>query len=947
MFDFGNANDSQRRAISTTEGPVLIIAGPGTGKTYTLVQRTIYLIEEKGVKPEEIFIATFTEKAAKELITRITNELFIRNISVNINEMYIGTFHSLCLRIIKKYMEYTQLNKNYRLLDSIDQQYIVFREIDRFMNIYDIKNKTNEWYQYICELSNILTEELVDIEKMELDTDVEISKHAKLVKEYKLILSEKNLIDFSSIQKECFTLLRENENILKEIRNSIKYIMVDEYQDTNYVQEQIVFLLGSHNNICVVGDDDQSLYRFRGATIRNILEFTSKFKEVKCEKITLSMNYRSNSDIIDFYNKWMTTKDVSKFKLHKYRHIKEIEPYKKTKINSTCVVKLSGKDDQDEWHKKILEFINKLKDSGKIQDFNQLAFLFKSVSDKHVISLANFLERNHIHVYSPRSNMFFRREEVMKVLGCMILIIPKFRNHVEYLEKRRDEYPDDLSSYYMDCVKFSKNLIEEPKNIELKRFIQSHSEKHNTIDRRTDSYLGLLYRLFMYKPFCDILDTDTDVGIIESRAVRNLAKLTQILEKFEYFQNIDVLNNKSLPYNTVKMFNIYLNFLFGSGIGEYEDKEEYAPSGCVSFFTIHQSKGMEFPIVFVDSLDNIPRKTYKEIFKKVEGKYYDRKAFEPYDEIKYFDFWRLYYTAFSRAQDLLVLTCDENKKIPSKYFKKVYNELPMEDTINLEEFNFNIVKSVNLKSRFSFTSHITVYETCALQYKFYKEFEFMPVKQGGMLFGTLVHETIGDIHRAVLRNETEKITKENILRWLKNNRISLIKKEGIDLSERYIEVALKQILRYVEIQNGEWSTIQQAEVDVSLVRSDYIIEGKIDLVKFKNGTIELVDFKTEKKPDNINMKERLERYKRQLYIYAYLIEQRTGQKVSKMHLYYTGEENENPIISFEYIKSDIDRIVAEFDDTVHKILKKDFKRSSKDDKICSNCDFKYYCMGKK
>lgn len=111
MFDFGNANDGQRQAISTTEGPVLITAGPGTGKTYTLVQRAIYLIEERGVKPEDIFIATFTEKAAKELITRITNELASRNITVNVNEMYVGTFHSLCLRIIKDHLEYTRLKK--------------------------------------------------------------------------------------------------------------------------------------------------------------------------------------------------------------------------------------------------------------------------------------------------------------------------------------------------------------------------------------------------------------------------------------------------------------------------------------------------------------------------------------------------------------------------------------------------------------------------------------------------------------------------------------------------------------------------------------------------------------------------------------------------------------------------------------------------------------------
>lgn len=249
MFDFGNANDGQRQAISTTEGPVLITAGPGTGKTYTLVQRAIYLIEERGVKPEDIFIATFTEKAAKELITRITNELASRNITVNVNEMYVGTFHSLCLRIIKEHLEYTRLKKNYRLLDTFDQQYLVFRNIYKFRMLSGIENVMPKggawkWAQAICEFSNNLTEEVVDIDAMLGDHDMEISVIAKVVNTYQAMLDEENLIDFSAIQTECYRLLTENKDILEDLRNSIKYIMVDEYQDTNYIQEQIIFLLG-------------------------------------------------------------------------------------------------------------------------------------------------------------------------------------------------------------------------------------------------------------------------------------------------------------------------------------------------------------------------------------------------------------------------------------------------------------------------------------------------------------------------------------------------------------------------------------------------------------------------------------------------------------------------------------------------------------------------------
>lgn len=955
MFDFGNANDAQRQAISISKGPVLITAGPGTGKTYTLVQRVIYLIEECGAKPEEIFIATFTEKAAKELVTRITNELASRNITVNVNEIYVGTFHSLCLRIIKEHLEFTRLKRNYRLLDTFDQQYLVFRNIYKFKAIDGIdtvmpKGSSWKWAQAICEFSNNLTEELVDIEAMSEDSDTEISILAEIVTVYQSLLKEENLIDFSAIQTECYRLLIENESILDELRQAIKYIMVDEYQDTNYIQEQIVFLLGTHKNICVVGDDDQGLYRFRGATIRNILEFPAKFAVGECKIIPLVVNYRSDSDIVDFYNKWMLTTSGAKFKFlwDKFRYSKRIEPHEKSNIKSPCVVKLSSQEDEDEWHEKILAFIQRLKDSGKLTDYNQLAFLFSSVKHERVTSLAGFLEKNGINVYSPRSDMFFKRDEIKQVLGCLMLMFP---NYVRGLEQGDYQFlQPEHYFYFRDCIMSANEIVKQPENKDLLKFIRAHGKEHVTISANggtTDyTYSGLLYQMFMFEPFRCILDTDLSVNVVDIRPTRNLALLTQVIGKYEYLHNIDVLIGKYIDSNTERMFNLYLKLLIDGGITEYEDDAEYAPSGCVSFLTIHQSKGMEFPVVFVDSLGNVPRKSYKDILNKVEDKYYHRPAFEPYDEMKFFDFWRLYYTAYSRAQDLLILTCDENKRTPSKYFTDLYSELQSVNALDLNEFNFKTVKKMNLKDTFSFTSHITVYETCALQYKFYKELEFMPIRQGAMLFGTLVHETIEDIHRAALRDETEKITKENITSWFESNYISLVKTEHGYLAEPQRMAALNQVLRYADRQHGDWSTIQQAEVDVSLVQPDYIIEGKIDLVKGVDGTVELVDFKAEKKPDMVKMRERLEHYRRQLHIYAYLIEQRTGQKVSKMHLYYTGEENGNPMISFPYTKSAIDGTVAAFDDTVHKILKKDFKKCADNPTTCRNCDFRFYCQSK-
>lgn len=961
MFDFGSANEEQRKAIQAAHGPVLITAGPGTGKTYTLVQRTIYLIKECGIKPENIFIATFTEKAAKELITRITNELVVRNIVVNVNEMYIGTFHALCLRILKEHLEYTRLRRNYRLLDAFDQQYMVFQNMYYFKDILELDNilpQSGSWKQAetICSYVNNLSEEMVSPDKLMQDSDSSIVVLGQMMKKYRQILADENLMDFSSIQIETYELLRDHPEVLKELNSQISHIMVDEYQDTNFIQEQIVFLLaGRRKNICVVGDDDQGLYRFRGATIRNILEFPSKFPDNECRIIPLVVNYRSNSDIIAFYNEWMNMTAGSKFKFEwgKYRYGKKIVPHEKSVLNSPSVVKLTSVNDVDEWHEKILEFIKSLEQSGKLTNYNQIAFLFNSVKHPRVVNLAKFLEANHISVYSPRSDMFFQRDEVRLTIGCLMLLFPVYIKGLENGEHIHLR-PEHIT-YYVNCIKFANNYLIQPEYTDLKKWIRRMGKNHITLAGTTDyAYCGLLYQMFQFQPFATMLDTDMDAGLVDIRPSRNLAKLTQIIGKFEYLHRVDVLDGtkykgrRRIDANTELLFNLYLRLLMDGGITEYEDDSEYAPSGCVSFLTIHQVKGMEFPIVIVDSLSNVPRKNFNELMVKVEERYFHRPAFEPYETTKYFDFWRLYYTAFSRAQDLLILTCNEDKRTPSKYFKDIYKELsPINSPdFNLQEFDFKPIKDVNIKNTYSFTSNITVYETCARQYKFYKELEFMPVHANAMLFGTLVHETIEDIHKAALRHEEETITDENISKWFNSNYVSLTQTEHSYLSVPQKAAALKQVLHYVDRQGGDWSKVQQAEVEVSLVKPDYIIGGKIDLIRGEGNMVEIVDFKSERKPDMIKMRERLEQYRRQLNIYAYLVEQRTGQKVSKMHLYYTAEEDGVPTITYPYQKTAIEGTMAAFDDTVHKIMKKDFHKCSDNPKICKNCDFRYYCMNK-
>jgi len=954
MIDLSNATANQKSAIQTTEGPLLIIAGPGTGKTYTLVQRTIYLIAEKGIKPENIMIATFTEKAAKEIITRITNELDKLDMYVNINEMYIGTFHSICLRILKENIEYSNLKKNYRMIDEFEQEYLIYQNLSKFQKIEDFnllfQNQISGWRlsQYIADYINNINEELADIEQIVLDDNPEIVAIGKMIRLYKDILQRSNYIDFTHIQTETYNLLIDNPEVLKKINDKIKYVMIDEYQDTNYVQERLTFLLaGSEQNICVVGDDDQGLYRFRGATIRNIIEFPDKFEKDKCRKIKLETNYRSEKGIIDFYNKWMGTTEGSSFKFDwdKYRFDKKIEPGRTDITNVPTVMRIASHDDEDEWHKEIIKFIKHLKENGIIDNYNQIAMLFNSVRGEKVIELANYLEENGINVYSPRSNMFFEREEIKYLIGALLLVFPQYLIKLRNRDFRLKN--EGLFSYYEDCIKTVEKYVFE--NEQLKIFIRNTGMSHMNLFSNTDyAFTGLLYKLFEFDPFREYLEIELNNGLIDQRPIRNISILTQMIARFDYLQHIDVFTPKRVMKDVETFFNTYLRFLIDGGMGEYEDETEYAPSGCITFSTIHQAKGMEFPIVIVDSLGNVPRDRNNIRLNEIEKKYYHRKSFEPKEYIKYYDFWRLYYTAFSRAQNILALTCNEKSgvgKQPSEYFKSTYEELPYytDESIELEKIKISEVKEVNIKNTYSFTSHISVYENCALQYKFLKELSFSPVRVGATIFGQLIHQTIEDIHKAAIKKEYDTINRDNIKIWFDTNYESISKSQHSYLGKPQLDVALEQVIRYAEKQSDNWKKVQDAEVEIGLVKQNYILNGVVDLIEGSGQTVEIVDFKSEKKPDIFSDPEKFEKYKRQLQIYAYLIEKKTGKKVSKMHLYYTGEKNGIPTISFDNKKDDIQETINEFEKIVNKIECKEFKQKSKSQTICDNCDLRFFC----
>ena len=953
------ANPAQSQAIATTDGPLLIIAGPGSGKTFTLVERIVYLITHKDVAPENLLVVTFTDKAAQELTTRISNRLIEVGVRFNLNEMYLGTFHSICLRWLDEHREFTRLKRNFMMMDQFDQQYFLYRRISEYGAIANSdlimgEAKLSSWYksQNLLRCLNLVSEEALDSDALIHASHADVRALGECYALYQQHLEADNAIDFSTIQCEALKLLREHPAIVTELRQKIKYLMVDEYQDTNTIQDFILNLLaGEHPNLCVVGDDDQGLYRFRGATIRNILQFKEKFDAGECQQVQLTTNYRSHPDIIDFYNRWMKAQDWHQDG-QTFRFQKQIKPREDDFPDVPCVVKVAGSSEQ-RWHEEVLAFLHTLKSEGNLTDWNQVAFLFRSVKNEKVVRLSQFLERNGINVYSPRSNQFFEREEVRLMIGAMIFLFPQFPQ----VRKWADDAHLDIWNYYdQECFAAFVEEVRKPENVDLLKWAKAIAPNHLSLTQNANyAFAGLFYQLLKFPLFSRYLDEDLlkQRGIQNSRAMRNLAIFSQLLSKFEHLYNISVLTPAFLEKNIKSLFNQFFRFLKDGGIDEYENTSEYAPSGCVSFLTIHQSKGLEFPVVIVGSLDARPTDQRSPLQKILETNYLHRPPFEPLELTKFFDFRRLYYTAFSRAQNLLVLTAWEkggNWANPSKHFADFYNAVPSwrSDRFNPAAITLEQVKDVNLKREYSFTSHLTLFENCAEQYRFFKELEFAPSETNAILFGTVVHQTIEDIHKTVLRGEEYKLSEEQVNRWFDSNYGYLTKRERAYLAENAKRAALEQVLRYFRRNQRNWGHIREAEVDVSLVKDGYILAGSIDLIQGRDDTVEIVDFKSEKKLDVNSPKDRekLARYRRQLEVYAHIVEERTGQRVSKMHLYYTSEESGNPNITFPKNNQSIDVTIAAFDQVVSRVEAKDFAIAERPTKLCKDCDMRFYCDAK-
>ena len=459
--EYPELNACELEAVALTEDPLLVIAGPGSGKTLVLVIRALNILLQCLAEPRELLVCTFTEKAAFELRDRISAAAKKLNYSGDLSELLVGTIHGVCNEFLMTHRHRTPLGNNYEVLNELTQLLFLFDNFDTIIGP-EVDGKyltrwTTRWTAIEGARSYFdkITEELVSLEKLVSSAAPFVRAIGTAYLAYESTLFEKNCIDFAHQQKLFYQLLQD-PTVSEGITSRIRYVMVDEYQDTNYVQEQLLLELARpNNNICVVGDEDQSLYRFRGATVRNILEFQKNF--AACKVVKLTINYRSHSDIVRAYNKFMVSCNWSNpGSTIQFRHDKEIVPSPDGPFPEyPAVFCIWGENRADEAGR-MADLVYFLKQNRVIEDYSQVALLLHSVRLEHSGHYIKALEDKGIPVFCPRARAYFDNQEIRYMVACFAILLGYYGEQRGELQGRNLE---EMASYVDDCIiDLSKNF---------------------------------------------------------------------------------------------------------------------------------------------------------------------------------------------------------------------------------------------------------------------------------------------------------------------------------------------------------------------------------------------------------------------------------------------------------------------------------------------------------
>lgn len=602
-------NESQYEAVVNTEGPVLVLAGAGSGKTRVVTYKIAYLVKEIGVNPFNILAITFTNKAANEMKER-AEELLERSI----NGMWIGTFHSICVRILRKHY-----SSNFTIYDTQDSLNLIKRIVkDRNLDSDQFKPKSIK-----NRISDFKNKGMGVKEFQEFaGSDFYLKIVGEVFFDYEAAMKEANALDFDDLLLKTVKLFEANPSICEEYSKKFDYIFVDEYQDVNDIQYKFIKAISHvHNNLTVVGDENQSIYAFRGANLENILNFERDFKGAKV--IYLNQNYRSTKSILDAANH-LILNNPQKYK-------RELLATKADDEKVKCYNLITGDDEAY----KVLEIIEKLKDDG--EKYSDIAILYRTNNQSRAFE--DVFVRNSVPYEIIGGIRFYDRKEVKDVLAYLKLLNNPF-----------------------DSVSFER-IVNTPRRGVGPKTLGDLNE----------------YRLVTGK---DYFETLSDIGtksakkfgedFIRIREVMNDVPLSElvdiVLEKSEYLKELKVSKN---PEDESRVQNVYE---FVSYVKEYEEKnpeselsemlneisllsdiDQSKEEDKVVLMTVHSSKGLEFRNVFVVGLE--------------EGLFPSRMSMEDEKDVE--EERRLFYVALTRARDRLFLTSADSRMI---YGQTIYSK---------------------------------------------------------------------------------------------------------------------------------------------------------------------------------------------------------------------------------------------------------------------------------
>jgi ATP-dependent DNA helicase UvrD/PcrA len=911
----------QYEAITNVDGPRLLIAGPGSGKTEVLVLRTLYLLLIKKVDPSRILVCTYTEKAAASLQDRIRRAIRDLKVDVDLTEFWVGTIHSICADLIDENITATWLTKGYEVLDELTQQLFLF---EHYFQVIGSNNTlgNGKWPQIrrATEYFTKITEDQINAEKLRHSGDEKLESIGRKYDRYEKALKDTNSVDFAHLQSIVLELFA-NPKTGPVLKKKFDYVMVDEYQDTNYIQERIFLELSEKTgNICVVGDEDQSLYRFRGAVVENFLNFPSNFNKNEIKTVKLEENFRSTPQIVDFVNKFVSDFEWSDEKGNSYRYEKHITSTRPAYSNGMRSVYYVSKNSGPT----IAKLINALLENKVVIDPNQIAILLRSVAyDGEEIMEA--LEKEGVKYYATRKRGFFKLPEVKTIVGALLYVSDFMAD---------GSWNDELNEYYEECLTLVEALMKVHKPGLATFLNDTRKEIGELKDSMKKGIVDVFYELLAYNPLQKWMD-DPIQG-------RNIAIFSTLLTKFQEYYHLPVITAGKWKVLKGYLFNSFLYSMREIGLDEYEDPYDVFPPGYVQVMTIHQAKGLEFPVVIVSSLDHGPRTAVK-VDKELEA-FRPRKHKEPWEMVSAFDHQRLYYVAFSRAMDLLLLADDNSPhKILETAVGRATAFTPKQEELILP-LRFRPKEFLPPKPEFSITGHIHAYDICAKQYKYYKEYEFTGSRSAGESFGSLVHYTIEDIHRHYLETRDASLDEKQIEAYFDKNLRAITRGGAHPLGSLFIDLAYKQILSYYKHNKNMFAKLIRAEEPILVERQSYVMSGIIDLIRGDKGQLELLDFKAQTREDLTA--DRLEFYKFQLSIYAKMIEKKLGERPTKTYIYLTAEEDPKTALTPVPIESvEADQAEKMFDELAGKIIRKDFTvRRAPPKDACRNCDFRYGCV---